>query len=75
MMKSSVIQRETICSHCVMDGTDPAITFDREGVCNHCRAYQERAARELYTGEAGRARLEQLAERIRIDGRGKDTTA
>jgi len=54
-----------------MDGTDPAISFDPEGVCNHCRAYEERAARELYTGEAGLARLEGLVERIRAEGRGK----
>ena len=61
---------DTICSRCVMDGTDPAISFDPEGVCNHCRAYEERAARELYTGEAGRARLKGLVERIRTEGRG-----
>ena len=63
---------DTICSRCVMDGTDPAISFDPEGVCNHCRAYEERAARELYTGEAGRARLKGLVERIRTEGRGKE---
>ena len=25
-----------ICTLCVMDESDPQITFNREGVCNHC---------------------------------------
>ncbi len=33
-----------ICTHCVMDTTDPDIYFDEAGVCNHCKmveAYQK----------------------------------
>lgn len=26
-----------MCSSCVMDTTDPEITFDEHGVCNHCK--------------------------------------
>ena len=26
-----------ICSRCVMDTTDPNITFDSHGQCNHCK--------------------------------------
>lgn len=29
-----------ICSNCVMDSSDPNITFDEEGVCNHCRNFK-----------------------------------
>ena len=32
---------EHICSRCVMDTTDPDITFDEFGVCNHCKKYDE----------------------------------
>ena len=28
-----------VCSRCVMDTSDPKITFDQYGVCNHCREY------------------------------------
>ena len=28
-----------ICSSCVMDTSDPNITFDEKGVCNHCRNF------------------------------------
>lgn len=32
---------EMICSRCVMDTTDPDISFDENGVCNHCKKYDE----------------------------------
>ena len=28
-----------ICSRCIMDTTDPKITFDADGVCSHCHSY------------------------------------
>lgn len=28
------------CSKCVMDSTDPYITFDENGVCNHCHYFE-----------------------------------
>lgn len=31
-----------ICTRCVMDTSDPQISFDIEGHCNHCRAFFER---------------------------------
>lgn len=27
---------QTVCKRCVMDTTDPEITFDKNGYCNHC---------------------------------------
>lgn len=30
------------CSRCVMDESDPAIKFDKNGVCNHCLQYESR---------------------------------
>ena len=30
-----------ICKNCVMDTSDPEITFDENGVCNYCRSYEE----------------------------------
>lgn len=29
------------CARCVMDTTDSLITFDREGVCDHCRNFDQ----------------------------------
>lgn len=31
-----------ICNNCVMDTSDPDITFNEEGVCSWCQTYEER---------------------------------
>lgn len=58
------------CSRCLMDTTDPWITFDDEGVCNHCRQY------EIYTEQAGdsdqrKAKLDAMVAHLKRQGRGK----
>lgn len=32
-----------VCTKCVMDTTDKEITFNENGVCNHCISYEKRA--------------------------------
>jgi aminotransferase len=32
------------CVRCVMDTSDPWITFDQDGVCSHCRDYEASVA-------------------------------
>ena len=59
------------CSRCVMDTSDPNITFDATGVCNLCHSYEVQVARSVHVGELGRARLADLVEAIRRDGTGK----
>lgn len=49
-----------VCTRCVMDTSDPAIVFDENGVCNHCRAYDERARDELFSPAGGNYREAQL---------------
>lgn len=60
-----------VCTRCVMDTTDPAISFDANGVCNHCHAHDEAVRRWLHAGAEGRAKLEALAATIREEGAGK----
>jgi N-acetyl sugar amidotransferase len=33
-----------VCVRCVMDTTDPDITFDEHGVCHHCRGHEAKVA-------------------------------
>lgn len=33
-----------VCTRCVMDNTDPGITFDENGVCSSCTKYEEMTA-------------------------------
>jgi len=56
-----------------MDTTDPEITFDEKGICNHCRNYDERVKNELYERMPdGKEKLEQLVGKIRKSGEGKE---
>jgi N-acetyl sugar amidotransferase len=70
-MKSRPYQ---ICTRCVMDTSDPDITFDEAGVCNHCRSY-DAMVRDLVE-RAGRgerqSELEAIAARIKESGSGRD---
>lgn len=61
-----------ICTNCVMDTTDSKITFDENGVCDHCRSYYEHTLPNWKTGEAGRADLEKMIDTIKEHGKGKD---
>jgi N-acetyl sugar amidotransferase len=58
-----------ICTRCVMDTTDPEIRFDEDGVCHHCRRYEQLVRAKVLPGEAGRQALAELAEQIRTEGR------
>lgn len=53
-----------------MDTSDPEIRFDAEGVCNHCRMYEELDATMPGPDEA-RIQLERTVDRIRTIGRGR----
>ncbi len=54
-----------------MDTSDPAITFDAEGVCSHCRAYEERSRLQLLPAPEREAALLRLVEALRAAGRGR----
>ncbi len=60
-----------ICARCVMDTTDPEITFDENGICIRCHEYDQMVRYEVFTGEIGRRKLEKMIERIKRDGAGK----
>ena len=60
-----------ICNRCIMDTTDPYIAFDRNGICNHCREYEERARRNLLDGQEGESRLKEIVHSIKLSGKGR----
>jgi N-acetyl sugar amidotransferase len=55
-----------------MDTTDPEISFDENGHCNHCRAFFRNAPRLLYAGADSDRKLAEVVDRIRKNGRGKE---
>jgi len=60
------------CIRCVMDTTDPDIVFDKYGICNHCKAYEQSAKMFVVTGEAGQKKLKASFDLIAKEGRGKE---
>ena len=55
-----------------MDTTDTKITFDKDGVCDHCTTFYSDVRPNWHTDEYGRKQLETELERIRIDGKERD---
>lgn len=54
-----------------MDTSDPAITFDSNGVCSHCYEYERLARIFLDKGPNSELQLRKLLERIRKSGKNK----
>jgi N-acetyl sugar amidotransferase len=61
-----------ICTTCVMDTSDSRITFDENGVCDHCRTFFSQVKPNWHTDERGERALRALVEQIRAAGKGKD---
>jgi len=61
-----------VCSNCVMDTTDLAITFDHNGVCDHCHEFYHNTLPNWHTDKRGRQALERIVGKIAKEGEGKD---
>ncbi|MDH0707700.1 N-acetyl sugar amidotransferase [Pseudomonas sp. GD03862] len=61
-----------ICTHCIMDTSDPNIRFDQHGVCEYCANFESEIKPNWDTGAHGESQLMALAEKIKKHGRGKD---
>jgi N-acetyl sugar amidotransferase len=61
-----------LCARCVMDTTDPEISFDSQGVCSHCKRYDARVRAELFVDTPGREALDRLVARIKEAGKGRE---
>ena len=60
------------CTRCVMDTSDPEITFDENGYCNHCTEFIEKTSKRIYLGEKSHKVLEDIVQRIKKSGKGKE---
>ncbi|HTN46481.1 MAG TPA: N-acetyl sugar amidotransferase [Flavipsychrobacter sp.] len=61
------------CTLSVMDTiADPNITFDEKGICNYYYEYKKAEAEHVTGGETGWKQLEQIAEKIKEDGKGNE---
>lgn len=60
------------CSRCVMDTTDSKITFDENGVCDHCRNFDTNIKPYWKPQENRFEELEELAKKIRKAGKRRE---
>ena len=60
-----------ICTNCVMDTTDSKITFDENGVCDHCLTFYNKIQPNWHTDGRGRRELQKIVEKIKKEGKGK----
>lgn len=68
-MLTTMYQR---CTRCVMDTSDPAITFDKDGICNHCHEFDKVAEAQWFPGPEGAPKLEAILNDIRREGQGQE---
>jgi N-acetyl sugar amidotransferase len=55
-----------------MDTTDPEITFNAEGICNHCQSFEVNSRKWWFPNDEGQKRLGDVLEKIKREGRGKE---
>jgi N-acetyl sugar amidotransferase len=61
-----------ICSNCIMDTTDPDITFDERGWCDYCRNFYKNILPNWYPNEQGEKVLAPIIDKIKKDGQERD---
>ncbi len=59
------------CVRCVMDTSDPWISFNDEGICNHCQAYDS-YIKTIGTPEDRERKLTNMVEQMKVRGKGKE---
>ncbi len=60
-----------ICTNCVMDTTDSQITFDENGVCDHCNGFKRDTLPNWYPNDVGKEMFRKQVEEIKASGKGK----
>lgn len=61
-----------ICTHCIMDTTDSHIVFDDRGWCEYCNNFDAAIKPNWHPDVKGASALQQMADTIRADTKGKD---
>ncbi|UZZ08814.1 N-acetyl sugar amidotransferase [Ectopseudomonas mendocina] len=69
-MKQSVSYR--ICTRCIMDTSDPKISFSEVGHCEYCENFDKSIKPNWHANSRGEAELAVLAAKIKKQGEGKD---
>ena len=61
-----------ICTKCVVDTSDPTITFNSDGICAYCTNFEEQIKPHWNPNEDGMKEIMPLINKIKKEGKGKD---
>lgn len=61
-----------ICDQCVMDTSDPKISFNEDGVCDHCTTFHADIRPHWHDNEHGLQALERVVKKMKQESQGKD---
>ena len=61
-----------ICTNCVMDTSDSRITFDENGICDHCNGFEVNVKPKWHPNEKGKEMLKKIVKKIKKDGKNRD---
>lgn len=61
-----------VCTNCIMDTSDPKISFDRRGWCDYCNNYHRNILPNWHADAGGEREMQALAEVIRREGKDRD---
>jgi N-acetyl sugar amidotransferase len=70
-MKNRTITNQQICTTCVMDISDPEITFNKAGVCNHCLNF-ENTKKNWFPNQEEQKKLEAYLSQIKKSGQNQE---
>ena len=70
-MKNKIMTKQQICTTCVMDISDPEITFNDEGVCNHCLNFED-TKKNWFPNQEGQKKLEAYLSQIKKSGQNQE---
>ena len=57
-----------ICKRCIMDTSDPEITFDKNGICKHCYRYDNILESRVFNGNLAKSKLDEMIIKIKKNG-------
>ena len=60
-----------VCNRCVMDTSDPNITFDSDGFCSHCNEFYSVTKQKWFPNDEGRLLLEKILLDVKESGKDK----
>ena len=60
-----------ICNRCIMDTSDPLITFDDRGYCNHCCSVEKEILPHWFPNDQGRKKINSIVQKIKQSTKNK----